>query len=61
MIDVVPFSSQDECHLLRALVVGALVCDECSDVHGYHAAFQFLFWGLQVIWLKHVADDFPSE
>lgn len=50
MIDIQPFSSADDCGF--AAMFHALKCGECDQDHGYALSFTFLFWGLEIVWMR---------
>jgi len=50
MIDCIPFCTPHECSVLPAISVGEILCDDCQAAHGFFVHFQFLFWGLDIMW-----------
>lgn len=52
MTDVNPFANRNECSLLPMIIFGAINCGECDTDHGYYLSIGFLFWGVEVLWVK---------
>lgn len=56
MIDIQPFSSADECLLTPSVVFGAIKCGNCDQDHGHFLSIGFLFWGLEIVWMREEAE-----